>query len=271
MPGSGSSPKNSSAGTSARWVRRDPTTPAAHTGERIFWTSGADGKLRFRRCAKCGSFQHPPGPICRTCGSDDLAPEPGGRDGRVGRLHRERAHLDARPPAAVHRRHRGHRRGSPGQADHQPGGRASVRARRGATGRGAFRAHRGRMAPGLHPGLGRSGRGYPSGRGAHRTLRAAHGAGRQVRGQGGADRYRHVQDRTAPRCGPAGPDRRGLTQSRRRRRADHGRHRRALHLSRQPTDGRPLRGRGHGTGGVPPDPTDLDQRGGWRRRARAGR
>ncbi len=42
----------------------------------FFWTSGADGKLRFRRCAVCGSFQHPPGPICRTCGSDQLAPEP---------------------------------------------------------------------------------------------------------------------------------------------------------------------------------------------------
>ena len=42
----------------------------------FFWTSGADGVLRFRRCAACGAFQHPPGPICRTCGSDDLAPEP---------------------------------------------------------------------------------------------------------------------------------------------------------------------------------------------------
>ncbi|MGA7416457.1 MAG: OB-fold domain-containing protein [Acidimicrobiales bacterium] len=42
----------------------------------FFWTSGADGKLRFRRCAVCGSFQHPPGPVCRTCGSDRLAPEP---------------------------------------------------------------------------------------------------------------------------------------------------------------------------------------------------
>ncbi|HEY6623868.1 MAG TPA: OB-fold domain-containing protein [Acidimicrobiales bacterium] len=42
----------------------------------FFWTSGADGKLRFRRCAVCGSLQHPPGPVCRTCGSDRLAPEP---------------------------------------------------------------------------------------------------------------------------------------------------------------------------------------------------
>jgi acetyl-CoA acetyltransferase/uncharacterized OB-fold protein len=42
----------------------------------FFWTSGSDGKLRFRRCAVCGSYQHPPGPVCRTCGSDQLAPEP---------------------------------------------------------------------------------------------------------------------------------------------------------------------------------------------------
>jgi acetyl-CoA acetyltransferase/uncharacterized OB-fold protein len=38
----------------------------------FFWTSGADGVLRFRQCAECGALQHPPGPICRTCGSDDL-------------------------------------------------------------------------------------------------------------------------------------------------------------------------------------------------------
>jgi acetyl-CoA acetyltransferase/uncharacterized OB-fold protein len=41
----------------------------------FFWTAGAQGVLRFRRCAVCKSYQHPPGPICRTCGSDDLAPE----------------------------------------------------------------------------------------------------------------------------------------------------------------------------------------------------
>jgi acetyl-CoA acetyltransferase/uncharacterized OB-fold protein len=42
----------------------------------FFWTSGADGVLRFRRCGNCHALQHPPGPICRTCGSDDLAPTP---------------------------------------------------------------------------------------------------------------------------------------------------------------------------------------------------
>ncbi len=42
----------------------------------FFWTSGADGVLRFRRCSECGALQHPPAPICRTCGSDQLAPTP---------------------------------------------------------------------------------------------------------------------------------------------------------------------------------------------------
>ena len=41
----------------------------------FFWTSGKDGVLRFRRCADCGALQHPPGPICRDCGSSDLAPD----------------------------------------------------------------------------------------------------------------------------------------------------------------------------------------------------
>ncbi len=39
----------------------------------FFWTAGADGVLRFRACARCHALQHPPGPICRTCGSDELA------------------------------------------------------------------------------------------------------------------------------------------------------------------------------------------------------
>ena len=51
----------------------------------FFWTSGSDGVLRFRRCAACGSYQHPPGPVCRTCGSSDLVVEPvSGRGVLVG-------------------------------------------------------------------------------------------------------------------------------------------------------------------------------------------
>jgi uncharacterized protein len=32
-----------------------------------FWTSGADGLLRFLRCAACGYYTHPPGPRCANC------------------------------------------------------------------------------------------------------------------------------------------------------------------------------------------------------------
>ena len=38
----------------------------------FFWTSGADGKLRFLRCAACSYLIHPPAPICptgATCGA----------------------------------------------------------------------------------------------------------------------------------------------------------------------------------------------------------
>jgi acetyl-CoA acetyltransferase/uncharacterized OB-fold protein len=53
----------------------DRPLPQLTPENEFFWTSGADGYLRFRRCANCGAFQHPPGPVCRTCGSEDLAPE----------------------------------------------------------------------------------------------------------------------------------------------------------------------------------------------------
>jgi uncharacterized OB-fold protein len=34
---------------------------------RFFWTSGADGRLRFQRCRACGKLVHPPGPRCPYC------------------------------------------------------------------------------------------------------------------------------------------------------------------------------------------------------------
>lgn len=41
----------------------------------FFWTSGADGVLRFLRCGGCGRLVHPPGPVCPYCLDRDLAPE----------------------------------------------------------------------------------------------------------------------------------------------------------------------------------------------------
>ncbi len=49
--------------------------PALDDENRFFWTSGADGRLRFLRCGSCGYFLHPPSPRCPRCGSRDLAPD----------------------------------------------------------------------------------------------------------------------------------------------------------------------------------------------------
>jgi len=40
----------------------------------FFWTSGADGRLRFLRCADCAYLIHPPAPYCPRCESRDNAP-----------------------------------------------------------------------------------------------------------------------------------------------------------------------------------------------------
>lgn len=49
--------------------------PRLSDDNRFFWTSGADGKLRFLHCLDCGTFIHPPQPICRHCRSENIAPE----------------------------------------------------------------------------------------------------------------------------------------------------------------------------------------------------
>ncbi len=49
--------------------------PRTDTEDAFFWTSGADGRLRFLRCQDCREFVHPPAPCCPTCLGSDLAPE----------------------------------------------------------------------------------------------------------------------------------------------------------------------------------------------------
>jgi uncharacterized OB-fold protein len=49
--------------------------PALDDDNRFFWTSGADGRLRFLRCQNCGYYLHPPLPQCPMCESRDLKPE----------------------------------------------------------------------------------------------------------------------------------------------------------------------------------------------------
>ena len=50
--------------------------PRLDAENRFFWTSGADGRLRFLRCQDCGMFFHPPAPRCPDCLSDRVADEP---------------------------------------------------------------------------------------------------------------------------------------------------------------------------------------------------
>ena len=49
--------------------------PRLDDTNRFFWTSGADGRLRFLRCQDCGQFFHPPSPRCPHCLSTDVAPD----------------------------------------------------------------------------------------------------------------------------------------------------------------------------------------------------
>src|ERR1019366_2901805 len=79
-----------------------PPLPMLVPESEFFWVSGSEGVLRFRRCADCRSFQHPPGPICRTCGSSDLAPEDvSGRGVLVGFTVNEHMWIPSMPPPYV--------------------------------------------------------------------------------------------------------------------------------------------------------------------------
>jgi uncharacterized OB-fold protein len=49
--------------------------PRLEPENEFFWTSGADGRLRFLRCRACRTFVHPPSPRCPDCLSSELAPE----------------------------------------------------------------------------------------------------------------------------------------------------------------------------------------------------
>ena len=41
--------------------------PSADALAEPFWRSIQDGKLCIQRCARCGTFRHPPQPICARC------------------------------------------------------------------------------------------------------------------------------------------------------------------------------------------------------------
>jgi len=57
--------------------------PAIEGPSAFFWTSGADGRLRFLCCSTCSYFVHPPTSYCPNCGGRDVAPRVVGGRGTV--------------------------------------------------------------------------------------------------------------------------------------------------------------------------------------------
>jgi uncharacterized OB-fold protein len=49
--------------------------PRLDSDNRAFWTGGAQGELRIHHCGDCGSWNHPPMPVCRQCLSENVAAE----------------------------------------------------------------------------------------------------------------------------------------------------------------------------------------------------
>lgn len=49
--------------------------PAVTPENEHFWTGGAAGELRFLRCKPCGTYVHPPAPVCPDCLGNELGAE----------------------------------------------------------------------------------------------------------------------------------------------------------------------------------------------------
>src|SRR4051794_20220173 len=68
----------------------------------FFWTSGADGTLRFQRCAGCGQLRHPPVALCPYCHSGEWEPaEVSGRAVVAGFTVNEHPWIPTFPPPYV--------------------------------------------------------------------------------------------------------------------------------------------------------------------------
>jgi len=51
------------------------TLPRVTDRNAHFWQGGADGILRLMRCGDCGTYLHPPSPVCHSCRSLRVAPQ----------------------------------------------------------------------------------------------------------------------------------------------------------------------------------------------------
>jgi uncharacterized OB-fold protein len=52
-----------------------PPMPVADPMTQFFWDAAKAHELRIQRCQACGTYIHPPRPVCRVCRSTDLQPE----------------------------------------------------------------------------------------------------------------------------------------------------------------------------------------------------
>ena len=68
-PSSSPSPAALASGPSIRVL------PRLDEESSFFWTSGAEGVLRFLRCGSCRRYVHPPVPRCPYCLQGELVPE----------------------------------------------------------------------------------------------------------------------------------------------------------------------------------------------------
>jgi uncharacterized OB-fold protein len=55
-------------------VNVERSLPESGPDTAFFWSSGADGRLRFMRCSICGLYIHPPLPVCPSCAGRSIAP-----------------------------------------------------------------------------------------------------------------------------------------------------------------------------------------------------
>jgi uncharacterized OB-fold protein len=56
--------------------------PGLDALNRPYWTGGGQGQLLIARCTDCGRYQHPPGPMCISCGGA-TEPQPVSGRGRI--------------------------------------------------------------------------------------------------------------------------------------------------------------------------------------------
>ena len=52
-----------------------PPMPVADELTQFFWDGAARQELLILQCTACGTFLHPPRPVCRSCLSTDVAPK----------------------------------------------------------------------------------------------------------------------------------------------------------------------------------------------------